>query len=321
MILLCGIPTEGPLALAIAALEEIGAEFLVFNQRKFASTEFSFRIVGGAVSGALEYEGRSYPAEAFDGAYIRFMDHRMLPELAKEKPGSALRRHADNLHDALTRWLEIAPLRAVNRMSPMCSNSSKPYQAQLIRRCGLGIPDTLISSDPASIRAFSSEHGRVIYKSTSGVRSVVQTLGDADLARLERVRWCPTQFQQYLPGTDIRVHVVGTEVFATAIESSATDYRYAQAQVGKPAELKPVELSDELSGTCVRLAAELGLAFAGIDLKITPEGETYCFEVNPCPGYSYYENNTGQRISLALARYLAGQQRNAAERTEELVGR
>lgn len=319
MILLCGIPTEGPLSLVIEALQELGAEFLVFNQRKFASTHLSLRIEQGAVSGVLEYEGRAHPLERFDGAYLRLMDHRMLPELAREKPGSPLQRHASNLHDALTRWLEISPMRVVNRLAPMCSNSSKPYQAQLIRRCGLGIPDTLISSDPAAIRAFREKHGRIIYKSTSGVRSIVQTLGEEDAARLERVRWCPTQFQQYLPGTDVRVHVVGTEVFATAVESDATDYRYAQSQVGKAAELRAVELSEELAWTCVRLAADLGLAFAGIDLKITPEGSAYCFEVNPCPGYSYYEHNTGQRISLAVARYLLGVQAPASARTEAAV--
>ena len=48
------------------------------------------------------------------------------------------------------------------------------------------------------------------------------------------------------------------------------------------------------------------LDFAGIDLRITPDGETYCFEVNPSPAYSAFEEATGQPISLALARYLAG---------------
>jgi hypothetical protein len=32
----------------------------------------------------------------------------------------------------------------------------------------------------------------------------------------------------------------------------------------------------------------------------------FCFEVNPSPGYSYFEANTGQPIARAVARYLAG---------------
>ncbi len=54
----------------------------------------------------------------------------------------------------------------------------------------------------------------------------------------------------------------------------------------------------------VALTRGLGLAFAGIDLKITPDGEIFRFEVNPCPAFSFYEANTEQPIALAVARYL-----------------
>ena len=57
---------------------------------------------------------------------------------------------------------------------------------------------------------------------------------------------------------------------------------------------------------CVNLTEGLGLAFAGIDLKVTPENHVYCFEVNPSPAFSYYESSTGQPISEAVAEYLAG---------------
>ena len=84
----------------------------------------------------------------------------------------------------------------------------------------------------------------------------------------------------------------------------ATDYRYAPRQPGAPAELRAAELSDELAAKCVQLSRVLDLAFAGIDLKVTPDNDVYCFEVNPSPGFSYYEGNTGQPISAAVARYL-----------------
>jgi glutathione synthase/RimK-type ligase-like ATP-grasp enzyme len=99
---------------------------------------------------------------------------------------------------------------------------------------------------------------------------------------------------------------IGTDVFASRIISDATDYRYAARQTGEPADLEPFELSDALAERCLALAADLDLPFAGIDLKITPDDEVYCFEVNPSPAYSYYESQTGQPISLALAEYLAG---------------
>ena len=64
-------------------------------------------------------------------------------------------------------------------------------------------------------------------------------------------------------------------------------------------------MSDDVALQCLALARDLDLPFAGIDLKITPADEIYCFEVNPSPAYSYYESHTGQPISAALARFLA----------------
>jgi glutathione synthase/RimK-type ligase-like ATP-grasp enzyme len=189
----------------------------------------------------------------------------------------------------------------------MGSNTSKPYQAQLIAKHGFLVPDTLITNNPVFAREFQSKHNYVIYKSISSVRSIVQKLETKDFERLEQIRWCPTQFQQFVEGTNVRVHVVGEKVFATAIETEATDYRYAHKQ-GGDAELRAVELDDEVAANCVRLAEALGLAFAGIDLKVTPNDEVFCFEVNPSPGFSYFEANTGQPIAKAVAEYLANNQ-------------
>jgi glutathione synthase/RimK-type ligase-like ATP-grasp enzyme len=61
-----------------------------------------------------------------------------------------------------------------------------------------------------------------------------------------------------------------------------------------------------VESACRRIAHELGLLHAGIDLRETPDGEWYCFEVNPCPGFLYYERQTGQPISTALAELLQG---------------
>lgn len=69
---------------------------------------------------------------------------------------------------------------------------------------------------------------------------------------------------------------------------------------------------DALAERCLRLAHALGLAVAGIDLKLTPDQQVYCFEVNPSPAFSYYEAHTGQPIAQAIARYLAAEARARA---------
>jgi glutathione synthase/RimK-type ligase-like ATP-grasp enzyme len=305
MILLCGIPSESPLSMVATALEESGDEFRIFNQRKVADCRLDWEIAGGQVDGALVMGEETFSLRDVTGFYMRLMDDRILPELKEEPEGSPARRHARAFHEAMFRWTELAPGRVVNRAEPQGSNGSKAYQAQLIARYGFSVPETLITNDPERVREFHDRHGQVIFKSISGVRSIVRQMDDDDLARLDLIRWCPVQFQAFVPGTNVRVHTIGGEAFATEIVSDVTDYRYAR-QEGSSAELRAIELPARVVERCLMLADGLGLAFAGIDLKLTPDGEVYCFEVNPCPAYSYFEANTGQPIAKAVARYLAG---------------
>jgi glutathione synthase/RimK-type ligase-like ATP-grasp enzyme len=306
MILLCGIPTESPLDMVAQALRQMGAHFFVLNQRRVGQTQMEFTLRDGHVTGWLECGNELYQLEGFGGIYVRLMDDRALPELAEEPESSSLRAHSRVFHETLLSWIALSDARVVNRPAAMASNNSKPFQSQLIRNCGFRVPETLVTNQPALVREFLRRHGRVIYKSISGVRSIVQMLQPEDLSRLEKIRWCPTQFQQFIDGENIRVHVVDSEIFATRIESQAVDYRYAQSQVGQSADLWACDLPHDTAQRCIALARALELPFAGIDLKITPQREVYCFEVNPCPGFSYYEASTGQPIAAAVAQYLIG---------------
>ena len=304
MILLCGIPSESPLAMVAAALEAEGVPHRVLNQRRVAEYRIAFTIDAGGVDGSLTLGAETLRLSDIRGVYLRLMDDRLLPELAGLEEGHPARRHARGFHDALLRWSEVAPGCVVNRGEPQGSNSSKPYQAQLIARHGLLVPETLITNDPAQALEFRQRHGSVIYKSISGVRSIVTELTDADLDRLERIRWCPVQFQERIRGADLRVHVVGGTAIATEIVSEAIDYRYARKQ-GMEARLRPAALPEDAAARCVALTAALGLEFAGIDLKRTEAGELYCLEVNPAPAFSYFEANTDQPIAATLTRHLA----------------
>jgi ribosomal protein S6-L-glutamate ligase RimK-like protein len=301
VILLCGIPSESPLAMVTAELERLRTPHIVFNQRRFAETTLEWELGGGQPTGRLRIDGHGCRLEDVWGVYTRMMDDSRLPELEREPPASRARLRSRALHDTLYQWQEVTPARVVNRPSVQGSNASKPYQAQLIAGAGLHVPETLITNQPDLVREFQQQHGRVVYKSMSGVRSIVKLLDDDDLRRLERIRACPVQFQAFVGGTDVRVHVVGDRVFATEIASRATDYRY-----GGDAELRPRTLPDDLTETCVRLAAKLELPFAGIDLRVAGDGRVFCFEVNPSPAFSYYESHTRQPIARAVARYLCG---------------
>jgi glutathione synthase/RimK-type ligase-like ATP-grasp enzyme len=192
-----------------------------------------------------------------------------------------------------------ATVRVVNRPAAGRSNSSKPYQGVLLKAAGLSVPDTLVTSDPDAARRFLALHRRVVYKSISGVRSIVTAVDHA--AELDRIGHGPVQLQEWIDGLDVRVHVVGNEWFATSIESDATDYRY-----GGEVVMAPFRIPDQLGNLLVQLTAGMGLLVAGVDLRRTPDGDWRCFEVNPSPGFTFYEDHTGQPIAAAIARLLHG---------------
>jgi hypothetical protein len=303
LILLCGIPSESGVETVARALDAIGADYLVLNQRRVATT--SIELDGVGATGVLRYDGRAVDLETVGGVLLRMMDDARLPELAGEPADSPRLARARMLHDLIARWAEVAPGPIVNRYSAMGSNFSKPYQQQLIVAAGFATPATLVTNDPDAVCAFAAEHGRVIFKSISSERSIVKELTDAEMERLEAIRWCPVQFQQRIEGDDMRVHTVGERVFATRMRTAATDYRYASRQVGRGAEFEPAELDDEVAERCVALGRSLGLEVAGIDFKAPPDGPLVCLEVNPSPVFSYYEANTGQPIAAAVAELLA----------------
>ncbi|MCB0085921.1 MAG: hypothetical protein KDE47_33505 [Caldilineaceae bacterium] len=312
MILICGISSEAPVRLVIEAAVKQRALHVVFHQREAHLYDLHLAVDGAGLWGQLYMRHKTWRLNEFSGIYVRLMDYRDLPEHQPHMPGAlnADERHKSALiHSTLDEWLEMASCPVLNRSSAMASNSSKPYQAQLIARAGLDTPATLVTNQPDAARTFWDEHERVIFKSISSIRSVVKELTQARLAELARIRFLPTQFQAYVPGTNIRVHVVGDELFATRIDTEAVDYRYA-GQDGLDVAMMPIVLPDAIADRCRRLAHLLNLPLCGIDLKQTPDDQYVCFEVNPSPGYSYYQERTGQNIAGAIVRYLMQQEQN-----------
>lgn len=305
MILLCGIASEPPMARVAEALEELDEPYVFFHQRRWAQYSLTGTISDAGLAGRLRLGSVQVDLADVRAVYTRLMDDRRLPEVVALADGAPERRWCHELHRSLATWQEVTVARVINRAAAQASNASKPYQSQLIRRHGLRIPETLITDDPERVLAFRSQHGRLVYKSISGIRSIVRELGDDDLARLERIRWCPTQFQARVAGEDVRVHCVGERAFASRIISPAVDYRYAHQDAGLPVRVEATGLEDELAERCVALTRSLGLELSGIDLRLAPDGEAYCFEVNPSPAFSYYEAMTGQPIARAIAEHLA----------------
>ena len=173
------------------------------------------------------------------------------------------------------------------------SNNSKPYQALLLARAGFRVPPTR-QNDPEVARAFYAEQREVIYKSASGIRSIVRRLEPAQLARLDLLRNGPAQFQRFVPGHNVRVHTVDDAPLATRVTSDAVglpirpprrpcgrDGAYRAARIGRvglPTHRTRPRAPARPASTSERRRTASGTAS----------------KVNPCPGFLYYERQTSR---------------------------
>jgi RimK-like ATP-grasp domain len=301
VILLWGLATDAPLAAVRRHLQRSGDRMLLLDQAAPQETRIE-RDVDDEAGGLLQVNGQTVDLGDLAAAYLRPCDTRALVASL----GREVAEQARALEAAIWSWADLTPARVLNRPSDMASNHSKPYQLALLRAAGFDVPATLVTTDPDAVLDFWERHGRLIYKSTSGERSIVSQLRDRHRSYLDEVSHCPTQFQEYIEGCDYRVHVVGDEVFACRIESTADDYRYPDPQTeGTWPALRAAELPPAVAQRCVELAHRLRLALVGIDLRLTPAGRWVGFEANPSPAFSYYELATGQPIAASVARLLA----------------
>ncbi|MGN7236131.1 hypothetical protein ACTHPR_11520, partial [Micrococcus luteus] len=168
--------------------------YIFIDDRHLAHASLSLHLDGGRVDGRLRGAGEDIALSAIGSVYARLLNVVMPTDLDQAS-------HIQTFHALFTQWLDLTPALVVNRPWAMASNASKPYQAQLIAAAGLEIPETLVSNDPEEIEKFRRGAGHIVFKSLSGVRSIVAELGNRHLERLPLVRILPTQFQVSIPGT------------------------------------------------------------------------------------------------------------------------
>jgi glutathione synthase/RimK-type ligase-like ATP-grasp enzyme len=303
VILLWGLSGDDPLDDVGDELSRCDRSYLRLDQRRVLATQVELDASG--IAGRVRAPGLAFALEDVSALFVRSYDARQLESV--RDGGAAALDHVHTVESALWCFADLAPIRVLNRPSAMHSNNSKPYQSRLIRAHGFETPETVITTDRDVVLDFWQRHRAVIYKSISGQRSIVARLTSAQLDRLDDIRWCPTQIQEYVAGTDYRVHVVGDAVFATEVISSADDYRYAARQ-GSDVEYRACELPADVAQRCIDVSRGLELPLAGLDLRKTVDGRWYCFEANPSPCFTFYESHTQQRMTSAVASYLAGHQ-------------
>lgn len=301
MILVCGGLADSLTELMCARLVDCGYDHRFLDLGVYPEGyKVKWHWKGSFAEGYIAGHDWKLDLDELTGIYIRYpgQEARMPPQGISEELLPMMFLEYDT---GLMALFEDLACPVINRSGGGMSNGSKPYQGLIVRESGLLTPPTFVTNDPQSAFQFYKEcDGEVIYKSLSGIRSIVRRMGSEQLARLDLLRHGPAQFQAFIPGENIRVHTVGQQAFATLVHSEAVDYRYASRE-GHDVSMEAIILPAAIEDACLLLAKKLDLLLAGIDLKLTPAGEYYCFEINPSPAFLYYERHSGQPISKAIA--------------------
>ena len=235
---------------------------------------------------------------------------------------------------------------AVNDRDAERRASGKLHQLRTADAVGLRVPQTLVTNDPAAVRRFVEEaDGQVLFKPVSGFapnapdlpehassryaawgdvatsaftprkeREVVfaRLLGPEELSGLAAVRLAPVTFQRFIPkSADIRVTIVGREIFACRILSQATpatavDFRrMVMSDDAQELRHEICDLPPATEAALRGLMQRLGLAFGCVDLVEEVDGTLTFLEINPSGQWLWIEQRTAQPISERLAAMLA----------------
>jgi glutathione synthase/RimK-type ligase-like ATP-grasp enzyme len=188
--------------------------------------------------------------------------------------------------------------------------SRKVVQLRRAAELGMRVPRTCITNDPAEASTFIESEGteRTIYKSFLGSEDAwreTRVLRPDERELLDSVRYAPVIFQEFIPAVvDLRVTIIGDELFAAAIRSQETRYPHDFRMDLESAGIEPHVLPDDVAGGLRALMASFGLVYGAIDLRLTPDGEYVFLEINPAGQWLFVELRTGQPITDALVDHL-----------------
>jgi ribosomal protein S6--L-glutamate ligase len=188
-----------------------------------------------------------------------------------------LKSHTD-LSLSLAGVLAAQGARMLNPYVNCATTQNKFITARLLRAAGVPTPDTWALTDAALLEEEVAQRPLLI-KPYMGHRGAgISIVHDAAaLGAAAAAAVCPMIVQELVPGPgeDLKVYVVGDQVFAVSKPFSETSF----AVPGRPVPVEP-----EVRDAALRAGAALGLGLYGLDVIESPDGPVVV-DLNYFPGY------------------------------------
>jgi glutathione synthase/RimK-type ligase-like ATP-grasp enzyme len=216
------------------------------------------------------------------------------------------------VHNEWEHFLDgIEPFSNVRWVNPPEANhraQRKAVQLNAAHVEGLRVPHTVITNDPNAVRALAAKGIPLIYKRLGTVcrpTTVTRPLLPEDLKRLDALPNCPAIFQEQIEAKlDIRVTIIGSELYAAEIDSQSGDAPL-DWRLDYTVPFRPHTLDNETACQLRALMRKLNLVYGAVDLRLTPEGEYVFLEINPSGQYLFIELLANIPLTERMAAFLA----------------
>ena len=297
----------------VLELRRRGVDFFRLNTELLPSMSCSFsdRVLD---DWTLTLDGKTVCGSQVSGAYFRRPGK---PRACEKIIDDAARRYAESEWASLLKSLYTRlEGRWLNSPTHIVLAEDKPRQLLLAHRLGFDVPAARITNDLHTAQQIT-EHYNAIAKPlreallTGERESVMFTtrLDGLTAADAPALALAPIIVQQEIAKQyDVRVTVVGQQVFAIAIWSQVHCETTVDWRRGSHADLKHelIQLPERLQQQCIELTCALGLRFGAIDLIRGQDDRFWFLEINPNGQWAWLENMTGAPITSAIVDELQG---------------
>jgi ATP-grasp ribosomal peptide maturase len=264
----------------------------------------------GRWTGPITTPGRQFDLTDVRSVYWRRPTPSTFPGLDEEAAEFAKVQAREGFGGVLS---ALPNARYVNHPHRNWAAEYKPTQLSVAAELGFDVPPTLITADPAAARAFADKHAPIIYKPLR----VTALMRDGRPQAIWTQRVEPDELDDSIAGTahlfqaevaekvaDLRVTVVGDEVFCVRIESSVErlDWRSDYETLS----YKVVEPSGKMVEQMQYYLKRFGLMFGCFDFAVDSSDVPYFLECNPNGQWAWMEPPTGLPMTAAFADALEG---------------
>lgn len=293
----------------IDRLKTLGFPFFRLNQDDGSNiSQFSFLDIGDGEKVLLSNDGRS-----IELSEIRCAWFQQSPPFTGQPNNFEQTLQRNNLVTFLEASFELLAAKWLNKPSNVLRASNKMLQLHFASKAGLQIPESCISNDPSTVRAFCSKGSAVVKNLNSPwvaedndtIISYTELVHDEWIQDDQPVIFCPLIYQRFVERKhDYRVVILGDAVFVSRCDSEKGDLVDVRRNNETGSNFYEHNIDAEQIIKLRKLMQVFGVNYCSADFIEDQSGNIFFLEMNLCGAWWWMDNIFDGKILDTFVRYL-----------------